>query len=340
MKIAQLTLPIIPTPPSKYGGTERIASMLTEELSRRGHDVTLFATGDSKTKAKLKYVYKKATGIDNFRQIHAITQISYTFRDSDQFDVIHNHAWTFCLPLTRFIKTPVVTTMHNDYYLNPGTPQHEELRNESHFTFISRNQMERIKGLRSAGVVYNATDTEKYPLREEKKDYMFFIGNMTPSKGPDTAVKVAKQLKQKLIMAVKIDKKYEDFYNTAIKPHVDGKNIVLHRIVDFEKKIRLYQQAKCVLFPIRWEEPFGLVMTEAMSCGTPVVAMNHGSAPEIIKHGETGFIANNYKEFVSYVKRIDEIDPKKCRKWVEKKFSIKAMTDGYERVYRRIAKSS
>jgi glycosyltransferase involved in cell wall biosynthesis len=186
--------------------------------------------------------------------------------------------------------------------------------------------------------VYNSTDINKYKFCEKKEDYMFFVGNSTKTKGPDLAIKVARRVKGKLIMATKVDDKYRNFFNSAIKPYADGKNMILHEKISFEKKLDLYQHAKCLLFPIRWEEPFGLVMIEAMACGTPVVAMNRGSVPEVIKHGETGFVADNYGEFVEYVKRVDEIDPRKCRKWVEKNFTIGKMTDGYLKVYKKLLK--
>jgi glycosyltransferase involved in cell wall biosynthesis len=338
MKIAQVTQPIIPTPPNFYGGTERIVSMLTEELVKRGHNVTLYATGDSKTKAKLKYLFRKGVGIDDFRPIHSLTQVKYVFNESDKYDIVHNHADAYCTPLTEFIKTPVITTLHNDYII-PGTPQFNYFRNACYYAFISKNQQERLHGLKSAGVVYNATDMNKYKLCTEKKDYMFFIGNMTLGKGPDIAVKVARELKEKLIMATKIDAKHEDFFQAKVKPYVDGKMTKLHKLISFEKKLKLYQQAKCLIFPIRWQEPFGLVMTEAMACGTPVVALDNGSVSEIVRHGETGFVAKNYSELKKYIKRVNEIDPKACRRWVEKNFSIKAMADGYEHVYKKILKS-
>lgn len=337
MKIAQLAQPILPTPPLFYGGTERIVSMLTESLVKRGHKVTLYATGDSKTKARLKYQYKKAVGIDDFRPIHSLVQTSSAFNDSGDYDIIHNHAEAYCLPMAKYVKTPVVTTLHNDYIVG-NTPQFSLFRNSSHFVFISKSQKKRLRGLRSAGVVYNATDMDKYKICENKKDYMFFIGNLLKRKGPDLAVRAVKSLNEKMIMALKIDEKDQDFFKACIKPFIDGKNIKMVQTIPFKKKLELYQHARCLLFPIRWEEPFGLVMVEAMACGTPVVAMNHGSVSEIVKHGETGFVANNYKEFVSYAKRIDEIDPKKCRKHVEKLFSIEAMTDGYERIYRKLKK--
>ncbi|UCD02829.1 MAG: glycosyltransferase family 4 protein [Candidatus Aenigmatarchaeota archaeon] len=337
MNIAQLCPPILATPPLKYGGTERVASMLTEELVRRGHRVTLYATGNSKTKAKLKYFYRKNIGIDYFRLQNGILQASLVFDDQDDYEIVHSHTGGYGLIVAKYMKTPVVTTMHNDY-IRPGTIEFEQYRNSGHFVCISKKQEKRLKGLRSAGVVYNATDTDKYRFCDEKRDYFFFIGNINNNKGPDLAIKTAKELKTRLILAAKVDKNQLPFFETKVKPFVDGKRIMMYSTINMEKKIKLYQQARCLLFPIRWEEPFGLVMIEAMSCGTPVVAMNRGSVPEVIKHGETGYVADNYREFVSYVRKIDEIDPKACRRWVEKKFSIGAMTDGYEKTYKRIIK--
>jgi len=336
-RIAQLCPPILPTPPPKYGGTERIASLLTEELVRRGHKVTLYATGDSRTKAKLKYIYGKNVGIDYFRETKGILQASMIFDDQRDYDIVHSHTGAYGLMVAKYMSTPVVTTLHNDY-IRPGTMEFDTYKDASRFVFISRKQQRRLRGLRSAGVVYNATDTGQYKFSGDKRDYFFFIGNINQNKGPDLAIKAAKRLGRRLIMAAKVDKKYTPYFESKVKPFVDGKKVVLYSTISMKKKLSLYQHARCVLFPIRWEEPFGLVMTEAMACGTPVVAMNRGSVPEVIKHGETGFIADNYREFVSYARRAGEIDPAKCRRWVERKFSVKVMADGYERVYRRILK--
>jgi glycosyltransferase involved in cell wall biosynthesis len=220
----------------------------------------------------------------------------------------------------------------------PGTVEFDYYRDASRFVFISEKQQKRLRGLRSGGVVYNAAETDKYRFCGEKGDYFFFIGNINRNKGPDTAIRVARELGRKLIMAAKVDKKYMPFFESKVKPFVDGKRVVLHRLLGMKRKLSMYQHARCLLFPIRWEEPFGLVMTEAMSCGTPVIAMNRGSVPEVIRHGETGFIADNYREFVGYAKRAHEIDPRKCRRWVEKKFSVRSMTDGYEKAYKRALK--
>ena len=339
-KIAQLAAPLLSTPPKGYGGTERVVSMLTEELVRRGHQVTLYATRDSRTRADLKFLYRKAVGINNYKPIIMLTQAARAFDDADDFDVIHNHEAEYGITLSRFVRTPVLTTLHNDY-LNPRRRKMEFgfFKDSCYYAFISRNQHSRLRGLKYGGVVYNATDTARYRLKEEKKDYFLFLGNVYRHKGPHIAIRVAKRLGTKIYITGKYDKgKQEKWFEKYIRPQIDGKRIIFHGILSFRKKLELYQNAKALLFPIQWEEPFGLVMIEAMACGTPVVAYNRGSVPEIVKHGETGFIANTYDEFLKYSKRVDEIEPKACRRWVEKKFSIRAMTDGYEKVYKKIIK--
>ena len=165
MRIAQLAAPLLPTPPPKYGGTERIVSKLTEELVRRGHKVTLYATGDSKTKARLKYFYKKAVGIDNLRPIIMLAQASYAFDDDHEYDIIHNHAWEYGMAMAKVSDTPVLTTMHNDYLSREKRKlEFKYYRNACYYAFISKNQSRRLKGLKYGGVVYNATDTDKYAL--------------------------------------------------------------------------------------------------------------------------------------------------------------------------------
>lgn len=335
LKVAQFSPPIIPTPPPLYGGVEKIASHVTEELVQRGHDVTLYATGDSITKAKLKYMYKKSIGINKFDPSQGIAHGEMCFDDADKYDIIHNHFGIFGIALAKYMKTPVVTTMHNDYCI-PGTPEWNYFKNACYYVTISRKQAERNKGLNIVQTVHNAIDVNKYPLQEDKEDFLLFLGNMWVMKGPDVAIKVARTLRKKLVMVGKVDKKFEEFFLKNIKPHIDGKKIVYYDSVSEKKKIELYQKAKCVLFPIRWEEPFGLVLIEAMSSGTPVVAFGRGSVPEIIKHGKTGFVVNTYSQFLNCVKKIDEINPKTCNQHVKENFSIEKMTDGYEEVYRKI----
>jgi len=339
MRIAQLAQICVPVPPAKYGGTELIISLLTEELVRRGHKVTLFAAGDSKTSAKLHYSYKTAVGIEKDTPITELASVSEAFsyiKNDGNFDIIHNHAGWWGITLAQYAQIPIVTTLHNDY-LPLGTPAFEYFKNSCYYVAISENQKRLNAGLNFAGVVYNAIDTGHYQVEEQKNDYLLFFGNICKEKGVDTAVKVAKDLNKNLILSGKIDKgPQQDFFEAEVKPDVDGKQIIYYPPVDHKTKQAFFAQAKCFLFPIDWEEPFGLVMLEAMASGTPVVAYKRGSVPEVIRDGKTGFVVESYEAFLAAVKKIGHISPDDCRRHVEKYFSVKTMTDNYLAVYEKI----
>ena len=335
MRIAQIASINVSVPPERYGGTELIISLLTEELVRRGHEVTLYATGDSKTSAKLSSYYPKAMGFGKDTPEKHLKASEFAFKDADQFDLIHNHVGTFGLKYAKTSKTPVLTTLHNDYLLPQKSSAFEEFKNTGSFVAISHDQKKRSKGLNIAGVVYNAIEAEKYPLKEEKDGFLLFFGNLIKEKGIDVAVKTAQELKMKLIISGKADPgPQKDFFDREIKPHIDNKNIVLLPPVDQKTKIDLLSRAKCLLFPIAWNEPFGLAMIEAMACGTPVVAYNRGSVPEIVKDGVTGYVADNYEELLEAVAKLDKISPQTCRQHVEDNFNVKKMVDGYEALYK------
>jgi glycosyltransferase involved in cell wall biosynthesis len=252
------------------------------------------------------------------------------------FDIIHNHAGWWGITLSQYTQIPVVTTMHNDY-LPLDTPEFEFFKNSCYYVAISKNQQQLNIGLNFAGVVYNAIDTSHYPMVNEKKDYLLFLSNMSKEKGADTAVKVAKDLNENLILSSKIDKgPQQDFFEAEVKPYVDDKQIIFYPPVDQKTKQALFAQAKCFLFPIDWEEPFGLVMLEAMASGTPVVAYKRGSVPEVIQDGKTGFFVESYQELLAAVKKVGGISPDSCRAHVEKFFSVKTMTDNYLAVYEKI----
>lgn len=341
MRIAQIAQVCVSVPPKKYGGSELVVSLLTEELVRRGHDVTLFAAGDAQTKAELHYIYDEAVGFEKDSPIMHLASVSEAFKyinDDGRFDIIHNHAGHWGITLSQFSETPVVTTLHNDYFI-PGDPAFEYFRDIGYYVAISRNQMKMLAGLNFAGMVYNAIDTTIYTLTREKEDYLLFFGNMSRAKGADIAVKTALDLRKKLIICSKIDGgANQDFFDAEVKPYVDNKRIIFYPPVGQKTKHDMFSKAKCFLFPVAWEEPFGLVMIEAMACGTPVVAYKRGSVPEVIKDGQTGFVVETYEEFLAAVKKVDQISPEACRQHVEENFSVQKMTDGYIEVYRTIIK--
>lgn len=334
LRIAQVAAPLLSVPPKTYGGTEKIVSFLTEKLVERGHKVTLYASGDSVTNAKLKSIYPKHKMIWDNPLIQA-TNVDFAYHNADDFDIIHNHAAHLGIALAKSISTPVVTTLHNSY-ITPGTPEFKYYKDVCYYVAISKKQMELLNGLKFAGMVYNAIDFSKFKFGKEKKDFYLFLGNITKVKGPDIAVRIAKKMGIKLKFAGKMDIQEQGFFEKEIKPFFDGKNIQYLGMVSDKEKFELMRDAKALVFPLQWEEPFGLIMVEAMLSGTPVVAFNRGSVPEIVKHNETGFVVKTTGEFMKALRKVDRISPETCREWVKSRFSIEKMTDGYERIYEKI----
>jgi glycosyltransferase involved in cell wall biosynthesis len=339
MRIAQIASIHVSVPPQKYGGTELIVSLLTEELVRRGHEITLYAPGDSKTSAKLKSYYPRALGFGSDTPEMHLAAASFAIQDAEEFDVIHNHAGIWGLKAAQKMKTPLLTTLHNDLMLR-GSKEFEEFKETGHFAAISKNQKERLSGLNFAGVVYNAIEVDKYPFLEKKGDYLLFFGNLIHEKGVDIALRAAQDLKLKLIMSGKVNPgEQKEFFEKNIAPKIDGKEVVLYDLVDPKTKEDLLAKAKCLFFPVIWNEPFGLAMLEAMACGTPVVALRHGSVPEVINDGVTGYVVDTYPELLEAVKKVENISPQACRQHVIENFSVAKMADGYESLYKKILAS-
>ena len=267
MRIAQIASINVSVPPQKYGGTELIISLLTEELVRRGHAVTLYAPGNSKTSARLKSYYAEAVGFGKDTPEMYMAAASFAFKDAEEFDIIHNHAALWGLKSSRAVKTPVLTTLHNDYLI-PGTKEFDEFKDTGHFIAISKNQKERLSGLNFAGFVYNAIEADKYTLEEKKDNYLLFFSNLIHEKGIDIAVQAAHDLKMKLIISGKVDPgQQREFFEAKIAPHIDQKNIVLYDLADPKTKQDPLAKAKCLLFPVSWNEPFGIAPLQAVLIG-------------------------------------------------------------------------
>jgi glycosyltransferase involved in cell wall biosynthesis len=338
VRIAQVSPPWLAVPPKGYGGIEWVVALLTDGLVARGHDVTLFATGDSETTARLEYAFEAAPGpgfvddawYDTVHQLHV-------HRDLSRFDLLHHHSSWSALVAARGHDLPVVHTLHGQL-----TPQmrevYERVRDRVRLVAISESQRDSMPELSIDEVVYNGIDLDTYPFREEKDDFLLFLGRAHPVKGADRAVEAARVAGMPLVMAVKIATSAErDYWAREVEPRIpEGTRLVGE--VGLEEKIDLLTRARAVLFPIDWPEPFGLVMTEAMACGTPVVATPRGAVPEVVADGETGFVVSveGYaEEAAEALTRLDEIDPKACRRRVEERFSTEVMVTGYERVYGR-----
>lgn len=326
-------------PPFAYGGTEAVVSLLTDELVRRGHEVALRASGDSITLAELRSVFPRslrtAKDIEDtlpYEFVHAAEAL----RDAQDFDIVHSHTDGILTAFASLLDVPMLTTTHGN--LTPDSRFVWE-RYSGFYNTISWSQSKRIVGFASArfaGVVHNAIDVPSYPFSSEKDEHLLCLARVSPEKGTHVAIEVARRLGMPLVIAGKVDHVDEDYFRTAVEPEIDGKHIRFFGEADAQEKRQLYARARCLLVPICWEEPFGLVMPEAMACGTPVVAFARGAAPEIIEHGETGFLVDDIDGMLEAVSHVGEIDPARCRSHVEERFDIPVMADGYLRVYEQI----
>lgn len=339
MRIAQVAPLWERVPPPAYGGIELVVGLLTDELVRRGHEVTLFASGDSVSLAKLESVHPQALRLDSTVKeygIYEMLQLSRVYERADDFDIIHSHMGCAALPYANFVKTPTVHTLHGVF-----TPDNEKLyRHASHqpYVSISNAQREPRLNLNCVATVYNGIDLTNYEFHPEPQDppYLAFLGRISPEKGPHLAIEIAKRSGWRLKMAGKVDVVDVDYFEQDIKPHLDGKQIEYLGEANHAQKNALMGGAVATLFPITWREPFGLVMTESMATGTPVIAMELGSTSEVIVHGRTGFLCHSVEECIAAIDKAAQLNRYACREHVFNHFSVQSMTDGYEAVYQQI----
>jgi len=345
LKIVQVAPFEESVPPKKYGGTELVVSNITEELIKRGHSVYLIATGDSKTSAKLIPVFpeairrhpeaKDAKIREAFKYIGVGRVIN--FLRGINADIVHNHIGWRLFPFAPSVSKPIITTLHGPLDVPYQKFVHKQFQKYP-FVSISDSQRRPLPELNYVATVYNGIDVKKLKFNETPKDHFVFLGRMSPEKGPVQAIKIAKKAGVKLKMAAKVDTLDAPFFEKEVKPLIDGKQIEFIGEIKTAEKSNFLGNARGLIAPIQWEEPFGLFFTETMACGTPVITFNRGSVPEIIKDGKTGFIAKNMNEAVRVVKNIDKIERKECRKNVEEKFTVEKMVDGYEKVYYELTK--
>jgi glycosyltransferase involved in cell wall biosynthesis len=342
MRIAQVAPLYESVPPKLYGGTERVVSWLTEALVRRGHDVTLFASGDSRTAGRLVAPCARAIRLDQDRPdpiaLHAI-ELGQVFERAQDFDVIHCHVDYLPFPFGRLVPTPLIHTLHGRLDLDhlarvftafPDTP----------LISISEAQRAPVKhlNLNWIGTVYHGLPVEHIPFRQEPDGYLAFLGRISPEKRLDLAIEVAKRAGLPLRIAAKVAESDRMYFEREIVPLLDDPLVEYLGEMSDDGKYEFLGGATALLFPIDWPEPFGLVMIEAMACGTPTVARPYGSVPEVLQDGETGFIGDSLEELVAAVKRIDVIDRARCREEARTRFSVEIMTDRYEAVYRTLAR--
>jgi glycosyltransferase involved in cell wall biosynthesis len=345
MRIAQIAPIPERVPPKKYGGTERVIYHLTEELVRMGHDVTLFASGDSVTSAKLVSIVPKALReIPNQKDIYgfnvnSLLNLGLAYSRADQFDVIHDHNPHMGLPTANICRTPVIMTWHGPY--DEEISRYFAMLNKPYLVSISDDQAARARGLNFIGTVYNGLPMENYPFSPTHQGYLLYVGRIDMEKGVHLAMDAAIKLNRKLILAAKLDAEVpviKKYFEKFIKPRLRAHPDLLQWIGEVDEPTRniLMMNAMALLHAVTWPEPFGLSLIEAMACGCPVVAFNNGSIPEIVVNGETGFVVNNVDEMVDAVKNIDKIDRLHCREYSINTFSAKRMAQGYVDYYEKV----
>ena len=342
MRIAQVAPLFESVPPQLYGGTERIVSYVTDELVRRGHDVTLFASGDSRTTARLVPVVERATRLDaathDLLGSEFIRELGLVFSHASDFDVIHCHVDYLAFPFHDLTPTPTVHTIHGRLDLPHLLPVYRQFRT---VPLVSISDAQRAPldqlGVRWAGTVYHGLPVERYAFAPEDQGYLAFLGRLAPEKQPELAIEIARRVGLPLKIAAKVDAVDQEYFDQVVAPLLDDPLVEFLGEIGDDQKSAFLGGAKALLFPIDWPEPFGLVMIEAMACGTPVVARPCGSVPEVIDHGRTGFLASTLVELTEAVKRLDEIDRAECRRQFELRFSAGRMAQDYERIYGRLA---
>ncbi|MBW4669888.1 MAG: glycosyltransferase family 4 protein [Cyanomargarita calcarea GSE-NOS-MK-12-04C] len=337
MKIAQIAPLWEKVPPSTYGGTELVVSRLTDELVRRGHEVTLFASGDSQTLARLEAPTPHALRLDPDIKEHVMYEMmgaNYAYQHATEFDIIHSHIGVWSLALASMVSTPTVHTLHG-IFTRDNSKVFSQYRTQP---YVSISNSQRQFDLNYAATVYNGIRIEDFPFFPLSQDppYLAFLGRFSKEKGPQHAIAIALQTGWNLKMAGKIDVVDKEFFEQEIAPHIDGKQIEFLGEVNHAEKAVLLGNAAMTLFPITWSEPFGLVMIESMATGTPVIAMSMGAAPEVIAHGESGFVCQSYEEMAAMVPKALELNRQKCREHVKNNFTVTQMVDGYEAVYEKI----
>lgn len=326
------------------GGTEVFAYHLAKELIKKGHEVTIFASGDSEVIGHLQ-------GISTEQEINKVEQgqrlfHAYQLMESqeialkqDQFDIIHiNYFEPFLFsPLSKMIKKPVIYTVHSDLFTSKAWQIATQMmvKPSDIFVFVAKHAQEEVTYLKNNTFIYNGVDINEFSFSQEHSDYLLWLGRLRKKKGIKEAVEVAIQSGERLIISGVIDNfEDEEFFKTDVEPLIKTHhNIEFMKDISFTEKVKLYQGAKAFLFPVLWKEPFGLTMIEAMACGTPVIAFNQGAVPEVITNGKTGFIVNNVSEMVEKINEIDSINRIDCRKHVEEQFSLEKMVSHYESLY-------
>ena len=338
MRIAQVAPLAESVPPSLYGGTERVIHWLTEELIEQGHEVTLFGTGDSKSSAKLIPVWPRALRLGRPRSdpiVAAATALEVLSLHASKFDIIHSHGDWCYLPLLTRIEVPFVTTLHGRLDIF-GLSELISMLPQAPFVSISNSQRLTLPNANWAATIYHGFPPDWLRPSFGPGQYLAFLGRLAPEKGPEPAIRIARAANMQLRIAAKIPHGERGYFADRLQPIIDGNQTRLIGEVGDASKQKFLGRAAALLFPIDWPEPFGLVMIEAMACGTPVIAFRRGSVPEVIEHGVSGFIVEDEAEAIQAVQRLPELDRREVRASFERRFTSLEMAKRYLSCYRKV----
>jgi glycosyltransferase involved in cell wall biosynthesis len=335
MRIAHVAPVATTIPPPKSGSVETMTSLLTDKLVVHGHDVTLFATGDSKTTAKLCAIYPHGYWHDENMwpwEMYEMLNLAAAVERADEFDIIHYEAayYPMSLAFARLCPIPIVQTLHH-------SPSAAEVRlwsryPEAPFVAISKEQARLLAGLNVVDTVLHGIDTDNFTFRNDPDDYLLFLGRFTEGKGVLQAIEIARRVKMRLILAAAD----EQYYREKVAPHVDGRQIVYFGEADFDAKVKLFGGARALLYPIQAREPFGLVLAEAMACGTPVAALDRGAVREVVDDGVTGLVFDDLEQMIRGLPGVFELNRSRVREHAVARFGLERMVRGYEAVYSRL----
>jgi glycosyltransferase involved in cell wall biosynthesis len=343
MRVAMLAPPWIQVPPPGYGGIEQVIALLAAELTERGNEVTLFAAPGTRSSARVLSPLEGTHPDEIEVSLYEVDHVASTFASVDEaeipFDVVHDHCGFTAFAFADRLDTPVLHTLHGPF-TDETSAFYARHAHKAKAIALSRYQAEQAPdGLDVVAVIGNPIVVADFPFRDEKDDYLLWIGRMNDDKGPQRAIAAAEEAGAPLVLAGPVQPGQEEFFANEVEPHIDGERIRYIGEVG-EEKLELYAGARALLMPIRWPEPFGLVMTEAMACGTPVIAFAEGSAPELVLDGETGFVVDDEHGMAQAVDRLGEIDPSRCRESTSERFDVSAVAAAHEQAYEHVASRS
>ena len=343
LRVAMLAPPWISVPSSGYGGVESVVSTLTESLVRRGHDVTLFCAPGSVSRANVVPLLDQSHPDEIERSLYEVDHVGRAFdeidsaEDGDGFDVVHDHCGFTGLAMANRIETPLVHTLHGPFTAETQA-FYARHGHKAALVGISRAQLASApRDLGPIGSIPNPIDLRTWPLQERKGDYLLWVGRMTPEKGPHRAIAAARAVDVPLVLAGVIQPGQQAFFDREVAPHIDGERVRFVGEVGGAPKRSLFARARGLLMPIRWNEPFGMVVVEALACGTPVIAFPEGGVPELVIEGKTGFLVDDERAMAVAIGRLTQIAARDCRAWVSKNCDVEVVAAAYERIYRSVA---